>query len=120
MADLLTALPDIPEHDQHWAFKLLIAEEKAGGFTAAVQPHVEGVIGPVTASEEDFSAALLQILFGSAEQFAADALPAMTRTNAEYTGHADGLRIEGVLRHQCGNGFLEMLCGHSFFLFVPQ
>jgi hypothetical protein len=28
MADLLTPLPDIPENVQHWAFKLLIAEEK--------------------------------------------------------------------------------------------
>ena len=28
MADLLTPLPDIPDDKQHWAFKLLIAEEK--------------------------------------------------------------------------------------------
>ena len=28
MADLLTPLPDIPYDKQHWAFKLLIAEEK--------------------------------------------------------------------------------------------
>ena len=28
MADLLTPLPDIPEDQQHWAFRLLIAAEK--------------------------------------------------------------------------------------------
>ena len=28
MADLLTPLPDIPEDQRHWVFRLLIAAEK--------------------------------------------------------------------------------------------
>src|SRR5438046_1285765 len=54
---------------------LLIAEQKAGGVTAAVKPEVKRVERPVRAGIEGRGPALTQVILTAAQQLAADSLP---------------------------------------------